>query len=281
MKTTVVIFTRDRPFQLRSLLCSLKKNLLGFFNIVVFYKTSNINSDTAYASLRKIWPKIEWVPELDSMPFSRQMLKILNSDSTHICFLVDDSLLINPVNLDDFTKLIKSNQIGSLRLGLNINKSFMTKELFSTPRNLRVVSVQNQQMEAFFLKWRCGRIGIGWNYMRALDGGIFRTKFLIQMLKNKIYQNPNQLESILNKNQWTDFGRVAYCPIFSSIVNVPLNRIQNEFNNYSMEIPEHKLIEAYDEGYILDSNKIKNLPIESSHIVINFNDNVSKVEGQL
>jgi hypothetical protein len=101
---------------------------LGFFNIVVFYKTSNVNSDMAYASLRKIWPKIEWVPELDSMPFDRQMLKILNSDSTHTGFLVDDSLLINRVNLDNFTKLIKSNQIGSLRLGLNINKSLMTKE---------------------------------------------------------------------------------------------------------------------------------------------------------
>jgi hypothetical protein len=84
-------------------------------------------------------------------------------------------------------------------------------------------------------------------YPMSLDGHIFRTEDIFPLLSNLSFYNPNSLESILSKNppHRTKMICLSRAPIF----NIPVNKVQNNYNNRHGSISAAYLNDMFLSGY--------------------------------
>lgn len=276
-KVHFIIFSKNRPFQLNSLLHSIYKNFDSNFYLTIYYKASTQQMDRNYKQLKIKWKFCDWVEESEKEGFKNKLESIIRTDIRHTGFFVDDNLIFNKIKLLDFIDFIKHEEIGSLRLGLNTKYSYMRSKSVKYPKNLVFVSNGKEGLERnYYLNWKIKKTSMAWNYVRALDGSIFKTEFLLKILPKKDYSSPSQLEFRLNRNLYSDYNRSAFSPIVSCVVNIPLNRVQDEVNNQSMQLSEAYLNNLFEQELILDLGEINPWSIFSSHMEIDIDRYLKK-----
>ena len=97
----VIVFSKDRPWQLSEYIRTFQKYCLGDFQIYVIYKASKPEFDTAYQHLIKSNETVEFVREDDSMDFNTCLNMIINeySEAPNIMFGVDDVIFYKEFSL--------------------------------------------------------------------------------------------------------------------------------------------------------------------------------------
>jgi hypothetical protein len=261
----LIVFSKDRPFQLRSFLLSALKNLIGISKIIVIYKSSDKNILYRYQSLILFFQSkpIQFVEEKSY--FKIVLNKIISkTNSSHIMFSVDDILIFDQIIISNFKDLIKENSIFSLRLGKNINYSYILDKDQGLPK-------EHKKHKNNILSWKVKDGKNDFGYPFSLDMNVFPSGVIKKLTKYLIFSNVNSYEGALNKvtkyiPNWDIFSFS-----FSKCVNLPLNKVQIENNNKFAGQDSSDLLEDFDKNKYFDFNMLNSSNVNSPHQVFNLN----------
>ncbi|MDA9260975.1 hypothetical protein N9P58_03815 [Puniceicoccaceae bacterium] len=254
-----VIFSKDRPLQLDGLLRSIQYHVKGVAAIHVLYRASDAAYECAYQELAKelqLDTPIHWMPESD---FKADLIRTLGKVGTEsLCFLVDDIIFIRPVDLAAIDKDAIRNGIVSLRLGQNINFCY-TKQ-----KPMQVPTLQTPTSSPL-LQFSWKESTYDWAYPLSVDGHIFPTSEIQVAAEQLNYRAPNTFERALQILTPLYQDRPGYCFEAPRMLNIPLNRVQDEVENISGEIDPIYLLDKWNQELTLDFKILEAIETNSVH----------------
>lgn len=255
-----IIFSKDRALQLHSLLSSMLQNIRGNFTLKVLYYASSEAHLTAYQEVEQLFaqqPNCHWIQE---QSFRSNLIETLeNSNCQSTCFLVDDIVFTRPINLESLDWPTYSKGILSLRLGREITFCYTKQHAMDAP-SFAPANASDQTLQ---FTWGASRYD--WDYPLSVDGHIFPTHEMQVAVKELSYNAPNTFERALQRLSPLYSQRPGYCFSKPRLLNIPLNRVQDEVENISGDISPEELLEKWNEGLALDIQALQNIATNSVH----------------
>lgn len=269
-KTSLVMFSFDRPLQCEGLLASLEKHVIGLENISVLYRTSAGDYDKAYEccfaehkkhplTLIKQGPH----PREDFKPLLMNHLKNLNTE--YVIFAVDDIIIKSGINLNDCAELMNSyNAFGFyLRLGKNITSCYTAQQDSPVP--------PYRQINPTTIAWHLNEGTSEWRYLNSVDMVLYRRDKVIKDLERLSFYSPNTLEAAWAQYGFShgDLNNIALCYNESKIINVPLNLVQRDWRTaLNMGYSLGELLELFELGYRINYAAYQTIDNKAPHIEI-------------
>ena len=255
-----VVFSKDRPLQLHALLYSYYDRVTDAVPLKVLYSCSNDSYKKAYSEVSSLFDKklITWHEENS---FQKDLLNILHSiKSSKIFFLVDDIVFTHKVCMTNFTNCNTDKYVPSLRLGENIQKCYMRKTTQKQPIFRELI---NSSSNKLVWLWKSGQDD--WGYPLSVDGNLFSTTEMTAMAKIATYTSPNKFERALQNFNELFLERYGICYRQSTLVNIPHNKVQTDFNNDSGSHDPRILLEAWNSGKRFNTEILSGFVNESPH----------------
>ena len=175
-------------------------------------------------------------------------------------FLVDDNVFKEEFDYEcDEIDEFKNNEdiyCLSLRLGTHLNLCYP----FSSPM------MQPTYIKKYVWNWKISQYD--YNYPLSLDGHIFKKEDFMISFDMINFSGPNYLESELSSRPINKQYMMSF--EISKIINIPNNRVQNEFKNRSGNISNFNLNERYLNGERIITDNIYGIKNKSCHQEIEF-----------
>jgi len=245
----MVIFSYDRPLQLYALLESVEKYMHGVGETVVIYRASGDQYKDAYVLVGNCFPRVRLVmqgenPREDFKPLTIDA--VFNTPSRYVIFAVDDIVMTDDVDLSKCIMLLENTDAYGfyLRMGGNLNYCYTMNQ----PQKVPGLSWVTGDV----LAWTFSRSELDWAYPNTVDMTVYRKGDIEPFFRNLDYKGPNTLEGNWSCCAGPIMNRHGLCFNNSKMVNLPLNRVQNEWHNRSMEISAPELLKKFEEGFKLD-----------------------------
>jgi hypothetical protein len=257
---TFIIFSKDRALQLDGLLQSMLHHVTGTYSIHVLYCASSEAHRVAYQEVAERVPSahnIQWTQETEFHSDLVATLKAIETES--VCFLVDDIVFIRPVNLDEIPHEVIRTSIVSLRLGRNITFCYTKQKAMQQPK------LTNPRTLNGLLQFAWDEDNYDWAYPLSVDGHIFPTAEINIAAQQLSYKAPNTFERALQLLTPLYSKRPGCCFESSRLVNIPLNRVQNEVENISGNVSPNQLLQKWQEGKTLDIEALTAAKTNSVH----------------
>jgi len=257
-----IVFSKDRAIQLYSLLESYLKFVINPCKLHILYNASNSEHLKTYKELEKIISK---KTELIKFCLEENTFKINLMDciskvrSNNIFFLVDDILFLRSVDFDIVRGIDSSNYTLSLRLSPQLKRSYTARKKHQLP-NFRKSTMDSQLLE---FSWT--ESDLEWSNHWSVDGHIFSTAEIKAISEISDFNGPNSYEGILNTFDTIIINRKGLCFEESIILNLPINRVQNEFKNFSGQLSTEMLLSLWNQGSKINIDKFENYIPESTH----------------
>ena len=262
---TGIVFSKDRPMQLDALLRSYRNHVSGPAPLLVVYAASSNVFAEAYQEVVGIHAQdgCQFIREGISGTFQQILRDLLANISTPtVFFLVDDIVFLRRIDLQAFCSLASNECVPSMRLGRNISYSY-TRQRHQRQPHLRAIRdsqsgnlSQKTQVGDHLLAWRWREGSIDWGYPLSLDGNVFQTSAIAQLVSGATFTSPNTLEADL-QGSTSQFRRAwGVCFATSRIVNLPINRVQNDVDNLHGSVHQDDLLQQWLEGYALNIQSI-------------------------
>ena len=115
------------------------------------------------------------------------------------------------------------------------------------------------------LKFSWNESRYDWAYPLSVDGHIFCTAEILVAVTRLKYRAPNTFERALQILTPLYSKRPGYCFESPKIINIPLNRVQCEYDNISDDISPEYLLAKWQEGMTLDFKALANISTKSVH----------------
>jgi len=257
---TGLIFSKDRPIQLNALLESFYLNCKDDIPLVVYYTCSNLYYCNSYKEIEMKYfnANIEFI---EQKIFKIDLIKILGSIGTEfIFFLVDDIIFKTKFSFKDYLNLPNNYKyILSLRLGKNLNYCYTKQKTQKLPEFKSIDK---------FISWSWQKGEHDWNYVFSVDGNIYCTKDILAMTKLIPFNAPNSYEANMNIFRYILGRKKGLCYESSILVNLCINRVQNEIENIAGNISIQELNKYWSEGLKIDVEYFQNINNKSAHIEI-------------
>lgn len=255
-----IIFSKDRALQLHALLRSMLLHISGNFHLSILYKVSDRSHAEAYKDVRQGFEERHswsWVEEHD---FQTDLIRIMEvTEQPIVTFLVDDILFIRKLNLKALELKRFSDGILSLRLGSNIRYSYTQRKETHPP----TMDPIEGEPECYRFRW--AESEPDWDYPLSVDGHFFIKRDILAVCRETHFSAPNSFESALQILKPTYKKRPGYCFDLPRIVNIPLNRVQSEVENFCGNISHGLLLEKWKQGYQLDINALSEVRTGGVH----------------
>lgn len=259
----LVIFSFDRPLQLYALLESVALYMQGVHSISLIYRTSNDRYEKAYQEVQSTFPHVNFLKQEGTSDFKPLTLHVLHSlPMEHLLFAVDDNIVKDKVDLNECVKWMEKTQAYGfyLKLGSHLNFCYSLNRPQRNPPSSQV----NEDIYA----WEFDSSEHDWNYPNTLDMTLYRKKDFLPLFESLNYTNPNWLEY-----RWASWWVHHLLPnrfgLFyqdSKILNIPLNRVQKEMLNRTMNLySQEELLEKFEEGLKLDVKDLYQVKNPSVH----------------
>lgn len=254
----IIIFSKNRPLQLYALLETLylHTDAQKSANVTVIYRYEQEFSH----SIDEIADRFFSVRFVEQRDFYQDVINCLKVTTNRFCsFLVDDIVFKENISLANTCHLMMTNpQIltFSMRMGTHLN--------FCYPTNSRQ-SIPDGTIQSGFFAWNWKSGQGDWSYPFSLDGHIFRKEDVERWLSKISFSNPNQFEDRLQIAKTERGNEICICQTQSSIVNLPLNRVQDEYKNRCGDISSTELLAYWEEGKKIDSSKFLGISNTSAH----------------
>ena len=234
----------------------------NFFNINIIYKTTAPHYESAYKTLIKEHPDVNF--NIEEEDFYNQVLSFVRKQKFKLfSFMTDDSVIFktlqfNKINIDDDAACF------SLRLGLNCNYSHPASKSYET---------KNVSNNNGVLKWRWDENEVDFAYPLSVDGHIFKKEFILKILERCPFTSPNTLEANLQHFLPIIGERFMHSFEESKLVSIPVNKVNDVFNNpYGKKISysEKELVREYINGKRLDFVNMDFTDVNGPHQEIKF-----------
>lgn len=225
MKNQLIIFSKNRASQLNLLLDSIHKNANNIFDkINVIYKADG-DFQKAYDILSESQTSINFIKETN---FQKDTISAIDEQYKYTTFLVDDDVFYDNVNtnIDDIISILNNTKslCFSFRLGLN--------STYCHPANLHYKIgeyIEIGDYICFNYDKQKGDLA----YPLSVDGHIFRTDEIKNLIINISFVNPNTLEARLQHYHNTPKLSSSFMCSFnkSKLVGVPVNLVNDTYKN--------------------------------------------------
>lgn len=246
-----VIFSKDRALQLYTLLHTYFARVKNPVPVYVIYSVSNEAHAQSYREVEAAFSGhvvgVNFVPDEDS--FRDSLLAVLRQiHVTSIFFLVDDIIFIRPVDLSIATAIDPQRWILSLRHSPNLRRSY-TANVSQQPPNFFPTEISSD-----LLAFNWFEQGHEWSDPWSVDGQILSTAEVRVLTRISQFKAPNSYEVALKTFNDIAKGRGGICFKESKILNLPINRVQSEINNFSGSVSTAFLLDQWNKGLMIDAD---------------------------
>lgn len=254
----LIVFSRNRPLQLYAFLESLfeKSDVFHSAKTTVIFKYDEKFKE----GLEEVKSKFSWANFFDQKDLKNDVLDVLKTSNKDYCmFFVDDIVVKDSISFSNICKILSSNPgilTFSLRMGLHLDFCYPT----NSPQQIPDGMVKG----GFFIwDWREG--AGDWGYPMSVDGHAFRKIEILPWIERIDFSSPNQFEDFIQpaKNYLPSHHCICYAS--SKIINLPINRVQNEYKNRSEEIDADSLLEIWNKREKIDIFSLENIKNNSAH----------------
>ena len=264
-KADLVIFSYDRPLQLYSLLESLEVYVTGLGHTSVIYRVSNEQFANAYDEVISRFPQIDYLkqgakPQEDFKPLT--LRAAFDAPNDHIIFAVDDIIVKDFVDLSECIELLElTGAYGFyLWLGAHITECYSLNRLQRVPPSVEIA-------EGIYA-WEFNRGECDWRYPHTVDMALYRKKDIEKDFKEMGYANPNFLEGHWGSRVGRILDQRGLYFECSKTVNLPLNRVQNEYRNRHMNfLTPSEMLEVFNAGMKIDIKPLFRIKNKDPHMV--------------
>ncbi len=260
----VVVFSCDRPLQLYAFLESAQKYVTGIGQMCVIYRSSNEQFKKGYDIVRSDFPHVTFLaqgnnPAGDFKPLT--LKATFESTSTYIIFAVDDIVVKDAIDLKQCIHALEQHQAYAffLRLGMNLNYCYPENRYQPLPPRLK-----HEGGDIFSLHFH--ESVLDWWYSHTVDMTLYRKKDIEGDLKVISYHMPNRLEGLWGCRIGRILSQKGLCFRKSKIVNLPLNKVQYEERNRSMNISAQALLDEFMAGKKMDIAQLYQIDNKSAHM---------------
>ncbi|ESP62794.1 glycosyltransferase involved in cell wall biogenesis-like protein [Smithella sp. ME-1] len=244
-----IVFSKDRALQLHALLSSYLENVVSPAPLHILYRVSTSLHQKAYDEVIEMFSgKFSFTRQSSYASFKNDLVKLLESlHAQKVFFLVDDILVIEKFDINDFALLDTDKTVPSLRMGLNLKKCYTVQKEQPLPELMPNPDINDSKI---FWKWDRGLYD--WSYPLSVDGHYFSTQEITTMTKLINFSAPNTYEDQLQRFRrfFTIRTGVAYKK--SKIVNIPCNKVQEVNKNIHGSIHQDFLLDKWMNGYQMD-----------------------------
>ncbi|MBY0110257.1 MAG: hypothetical protein K2X90_04050 [Candidatus Babeliaceae bacterium] len=256
----LVVYSKNRAHQVHRFLESFILNTTGCRKISVIYKADTKEHEKGYAIVRHDFPQVNFIKQSKSSDFKKLTINAIDFDGEdYIVFAVDDIIVTRKIDFDEIVKLLETFQSTGfyLRLGEHINECYSENRVTGTPPLKEITSG--------ILCWKFKDGKGDWNYPHSLDMTVYKKSDLFKVFYMLPFTNPNMLEG-----NWAAIApkyETGLCYKNAPIVNCPLNRVQNTWNNrHSNECTPEELLEVFLTGYKMDIMPLQNIFNKAPHM---------------
>jgi hypothetical protein len=234
---TALVFSKDRALQLDAFLRSVARFVTPRPRVDVIWLATSIRHRQAYD---EVFLRHPWAVAHEEMggSFKAAVLACLPSDGS-VVFFVDDLVFIRPWAVTEMPGL-------SLRLGLHLTDCYPTARRQGMPR---------VTIDAGLVTWRWADGEGDWGYPLSLDGHVFDLAELRPLIAAIPFTSPNTLEAALQRFAPAFLTRMGTCYYEARIVNVPWNRVQQDWANRCAGDPAatpEQLLTVWEQGQQID-----------------------------
>lgn len=262
-KTDLIVFSKDRPSQLNTLLRSIELNSNNLFNSInVILTWSKPEFYEGYRKLFKLHPLVQWTIEKG---FRYTTIEMIKNSSEFICMMVDDDVFYRKSNLQSqlIIDLLNNipNSVFSLRLGTNITvgDNFTNQPVIQP--HFSELQLGNEKIGLF---WKNENYHSPFHYPVSLDAHIFKKDWLLRRSQEIEFKTPNFYEGSLIKFG-NEFEHIV-SPVESCVTSIPCNRVQAEFENKTIgEISAEGLNKKWLDGEEIDLTDLMKNSCNSTH----------------
>lgn len=257
---TGIVFSKDRPLQLHALINTYFENVHAPAPLYIIFNTSSLAYAEAY---RQLALEVEndaviFVPESDT--FKTTLIKVLHLIKTNnIFFLVDDIIFIRQVDFTVLSQLNPFEEILSLRHSPHLRRSY-TANVDQLPPAIRP-SISHEDL----LEFNWFEQGCEWSDPWSVDGQVLSTDEVLVISTISDFNAPNTFESALKSFIQLMKGRKGLCYHESKILNLPVNRVQDEVANRNGNVSTRFLLNTWIDGMMLDTTMFAAVVPASPH----------------
>lgn len=257
-----LVFSKDRPLQLFTLLHTYFENVKNPAPLTVIYDTSNQDYENAYLEIAEYFldksVRVAFVKEVGS--FRETLNQELDKIEVHaLFFLVDDILFIRPVDLSVVNELDPQTAVLSLRHSPQLRWSYTSKATLVPPR------FSNSPVSPELLSFKWFEREYEWSDPWSVDGQVLSTAEVRVLTRISDFKAPNSYEVALKAFNDIAANRIGVCFRESKILNLPINRVQNEIPNLSGSISCAYLLEQWNLGMMIDTQMFADYSPISPH----------------
>lgn len=260
----LIIFSYDRPMQLYALLESIEKYVYGLNDTYVIYRASSDQYEEAYKIIFERFRHIHFYrqssqPKKDFKDLTMQVISKLASD--YVMFAVDDIIVIDFVDLSLCIALIEILQAYGvyLRLGTHLTYCYTMQQPQPVPKfDYILEDICIWQFEDGILDWK---------YPNTVDMTVYRKQDVMEALKPLTFFAPNSLEGSWAAHASKVLKKKGIFFEHTKIINIPLNRVQQECPNINMEAYDtHTLLEFFMNGLKIDIAPLFRINNNAAHM---------------
>ena len=243
----IIIFSKDRAFQLYTSLETIKKHVSGVNNIYVQFNYSNNNYLEGYLKLNNIFEDVIFIDET-SFGFQNTLTILLRDEikSTNVVLEVDDTIYYRNLNLNKCDELfLNSPDAGKYCFGIDYlifdQRWFMDHQShLSVDRNLKNIKLPLQDLSL--------------KYPFNASSAIHRRQDVLNLLKTPNINNPVQLE--IEGSNSLIFNNYKY-NLFNKKEVVKQIHTNNSLNRYKEVYNVSYLNDLILNDEVIDINKFK------------------------
>jgi hypothetical protein len=231
-----IIFSKDRAAQLDALLRSAAAKIERFAERgrwAVIHAASTPEFARGYETVRgeHAASGVEFIAE-SGATFKQLVVQTMQAqraanNAAHCMFLVDDMIFKSPwpVGGKPMARLKQDPRVLclSLRMCPRYDYCYAQDRPQKVPRAAR-----------WLLRWRWRKAACDWGYPMSVDGHIFRFDDLFPLVQRVDFRHPNSFEAALAQNAIKSRPLMT-CYREAVVVNLPVNRVQDDFANRAGE----------------------------------------------
>lgn len=260
----LVAFSYDRPMQLFALLESICTYISGIENMYVICRASDERYSKAYEIVQNSFPYVTFVyqGEDPSNDFKFLLMHVLTAcRGAYLLFAVDDIIVKDFVDISECIAVLeKTGAYGFfLRLGSHVT------ECYPYACKQRVPILNNVENDIY--SWEFVSCEHDWGYPHTVDMTLYRKQGVEQDIEMLQFSSPNTLEGRWASCIYHVIHRQGLCYADSKIINVPLNRVQHDYENRHMDLfSSHELLELFEQGLKIDIEPLFKISNQSAHM---------------
>ena len=266
----IIFYSKNRPMQLEACMRSLRNHFKEYdlANKTVIMRATDKDFVKGYREVIEDYPEATFVQESN---FMLDTEKALQKSTPLTMFVMDDILFKSDFSLSDapFSMLKGNAQMlaVSLRLHKGIDYCYALDKAVSLPNFVRDVPGE-------VCVWPYLGCEGDWGYGYSIDANVYNTDYILPLVLNGHYNNPNELEAVLNSPQVRTGVVAQYMTCYpdgAKLINVPANRVQNSFpNRYDKSWDEVELNKKFLDNERISLENVTNLNSNAVHYSLDF-----------